>query len=79
VLKTIESKFLREGIPEFKTGDNIRVHVKIREGDKERIQIFQGDVIGRKGSGVNACARFRPALVSKGFSPFIRRISPGFN
>ena len=39
-------------IPDFKAGDNINVHYKIKEGSKERIQVFRGDVIQRKGTGV---------------------------
>lgn len=72
MLKVIESKYIKEDIPDFKTGDNIRVHVKIREGDKERIQVFQGDVIGRKGSGVNAT--FTVRKVSSGIG--VERIFP---
>jgi large subunit ribosomal protein L19 len=41
----IEKKYLKKKIPEFKAGDTVKVHVKIKEGDKERIQIFQGTVI----------------------------------
>lgn len=52
MLKTIESKYLKDKLPEFKSGDNVRVHVKIKEGDKERIQVFQGDVIAKKGKGI---------------------------
>ncbi len=37
----------------FKVGDGVRVHIKVREGDKERIQVFAGIVISRKGSGIN--------------------------
>ncbi|MCK4295400.1 MAG: 50S ribosomal protein L19 [Candidatus Marinimicrobia bacterium] len=44
---------LRTDIPEFKAGDTVIVEVKIREGNKERIQRFQGIVIARKGGGVN--------------------------
>ncbi len=40
-------------IPEFRSGDTLKVHVKVREGDKERIQIFQGVVISRRGAGTN--------------------------
>jgi large subunit ribosomal protein L19 len=43
---------LREGIPVFAPGDTVKVHVKVREGEKERIQVFQGLVIARKGGGV---------------------------
>lgn len=47
----IEKQFMREDIPPFTPGDTLRVHVRIKEGDKERIQVFQGTVIGRRGGG----------------------------
>jgi large subunit ribosomal protein L19 len=47
-----EKHGLREGIPAFAPGDTVKVHVKVREGEKERIQVFQGLVIARKGGGV---------------------------
>ncbi len=47
----IEKSFMRDDVPQFSSGDTLRVHVKIKEGDKERIQVFQGTVIGRKGGG----------------------------
>jgi large subunit ribosomal protein L19 len=47
----MEKSFLKENVPVFKSGDTIKVHVKIKEGDKERVQVFQGTVIGRHGSG----------------------------
>lgn len=50
-LLEIESPFLRSDVPDFRAGDNVKVHVKVAEGDKERIQIFQGVVIARRGSG----------------------------
>lgn len=43
---------LREDLPEFRPGDTIKVHVRVVEGGRERVQIFQGVVIGRKGSGI---------------------------
>jgi large subunit ribosomal protein L19 len=49
----IEKSLMKESIPAFNSGDTVKVHVKIREGDKERIQVFQGTVIGRRGGGVN--------------------------
>jgi large subunit ribosomal protein L19 len=52
LIDTVEKKQLKEDIPEFKPGDSVNVHVVIREGDKERIQVFKGVVISRKGSGV---------------------------
>ncbi len=50
-LDQVESVYLRQGIPEFNPGDTIRVHVRVVEGDKHRIQVFQGVVIARRGGG----------------------------
>ncbi|MGI6772762.1 MAG: 50S ribosomal protein L19 [Clostridiales bacterium] len=52
-LKIIEAGMLKENVPAFSIGDTVRVHVKIREGERERIQVFEGIVIARKGSGVS--------------------------
>lgn len=52
-LDDVEKEYLRTDIPGFRSGDTVKIHVKVREGDKERIQIFQGVVISRKGSGTN--------------------------
>src|SRR5437762_12245566 len=51
IMKLVESRETRTDIPNFEPGDTIKVHVKVKEGDKERIQIFQGIVISRKGGG----------------------------
>ena len=51
IMKLVESRESRTDIPNFEPGDTVRVHVKVKEGDKERIQIFQGIVISRKGGG----------------------------
>jgi large subunit ribosomal protein L19 len=48
----VDNTQLRSDIPEFNAGDEVKVHVKVVEGNKERVQIFQGNVIGRQGSGV---------------------------
>jgi large subunit ribosomal protein L19 len=48
----IEKKFLRNDLPEFRPGDNVKVHVKVREGNRERIQIFEGIVIARQKGGL---------------------------
>ena len=45
----VEAEQLRKDVPAFKPGDTVRVHVRIVEGDKERIQVFEGTVLGRKG------------------------------
>ncbi len=51
-LKIIVGDSVKESVPAFAIGDTVRVDVKIREGDRERIQAFEGTVIARKGSGV---------------------------
>ena len=48
----VDNTYLRTDIPDFASGDEVKVHVKVVEGNKERVQIFQGNVIGRQGSGV---------------------------
>jgi large subunit ribosomal protein L19 len=50
----VEDRQLKKDIEPFSVGDTVKVHVVIKEGDKERIQIFRGDVIGRRGSGMRA-------------------------
>ena len=47
----IEAEQIRKGVPAFKPGDTVRVHVRVVEGDKERIQVFEGTVIARSGGG----------------------------
>ncbi len=48
----IDNDSLRDDIPEFQAGDELKVHVRVVEGGKERIQVFQGDVIARQGGGL---------------------------
>jgi large subunit ribosomal protein L19 len=48
----IDNQYIRTDLPEFGPGDEVKVHVKVVEGNKERVQIFQGNVIRRQGSGV---------------------------
>jgi len=60
----VEATQMRNDIPDFGPGDIINVHVRVIEGDKERIQQFQGVVIGRRGSGMNAT--FTVRKVSEG-------------
>jgi large subunit ribosomal protein L19 len=54
LIETIENEQLKKEPARFKVGDSVRVHTRVIEGDKERIQIFTGIVIGRKGTGINA-------------------------
>lgn len=52
VIKMLEQEQLRSDIPEFRPGDTVKVHVKVVEGTRERIQVFEGVVIDRKSGGV---------------------------
>ncbi len=52
ILLEIEKPALKTNVPDFAPGDTVRVHVKIREGEKERIQLFSGIVIARKSGGI---------------------------
>jgi len=52
-IKSIESEFIREDIPEFSVGDTVVVNVRVTEGGRERVQAFEGAVIRRQGSGLN--------------------------
>ena len=71
-LTMLEKEQMRVDLPDFRTGDQIRVHVKIKEGDKERVQIFEGVVI-RKRKG-NTGATFTVRKVSYGVG--VERIFP---
>ena len=53
LVEQITKKQLRSDIPEFKAGDTLKVYVKIKEGDKFRVQLFEGVCIARKGSGIS--------------------------
>ncbi len=48
----VDNQYLRTDVPDFGPGDEVKVHVRVVEGNKERVQVFQGNVIARQGSGV---------------------------
>lgn len=52
-LSIISSSSMKEEVPQFEVGDTVRVHVRIKEGDKSRIQVFEGTVIARKHGGIS--------------------------
>ncbi len=54
IIKSIEHEQLKNKIPELRVGNTVRVHVRIKEGNKERIQVFEGIIIKKQGGGVNA-------------------------
>lgn len=71
-LKLISDSSLKADVPEIKIGSTVRVHVKIREGERERIQVFEGTVIAVKGSGISST--FTVRRVSYGVG--IERVFP---
>jgi large subunit ribosomal protein L19 len=75
LIKLVEQEFakVRESLPSFNPGDTVNVHVKIKEGNKERIQQFQGTVIQRRGAGTNG-ETFTVRKVSNGVG--VERIFP---
>lgn len=54
IIRDVAASQLRQDIPKFRPGDTLRVHVKVREGSRERIQLFEGVVIKRRGTSVGA-------------------------
>ena len=77
VLDTLSAEQLRTDLPEFRAGDTIRVEVKVREGDKERVQLFQGVVIQRSGHGVGATITVRKISQCIGVERIFPLHSPG--
>jgi large subunit ribosomal protein L19 len=71
-IQQIEKEQMRLDHPDFGPGDNVKVHVKIREGEKERIQVFQGVVISKRKGGTNATFTVRKVSYGVG----VERIFP---
>jgi large subunit ribosomal protein L19 len=72
LMQAVDKSQLRTDLPELRSGDTVRVHVKIREGDKYRIQIFEGVVIALKRNGISST--FTVRKVSSGYG--VERIFP---
>lgn len=71
-LNLVDAAYLKTDIPVFNTGDTVAVHIKVVEGDKERVQIFQGTVIQQRGSGINRT--FTVRKISNGIG--VERVFP---
>jgi large subunit ribosomal protein L19 len=71
-MSVLEQEGLRDDIPEFRPGDTVRVSVRVREGEKERLQAFEGVCIGRRGAGISET--FTVRKVSSGIG--VERIFP---
>jgi large subunit ribosomal protein L19 len=77
----VERPYLRDDLPEFRPGDTVKVHVRVVEGERERIQVFEGIVIRRRGSGLSETFTVRKLSFGVGVertfpvhSPMIARI-----
>ena len=80
-LKLISDSSLKAEVPELNIGSTVRVHVKIREGNRERIQVFEGTIIAMKGSGVSSTFTVRRVAYGVGVervfpinSPFVEKV-----
>ncbi len=71
-LLSVERPYLKAGLPEFRAGDTVRIHVRVVEGDKQRIQLFQGVVIARRGGGTRES--FTVRKISSGIG--VERVFP---
>ena len=76
IIQSLEKAQLKEVIPNFRVGDTIRVHTKVVEGDKERIQVYEGVLIGRQGSGARELIRVRKLSYGVGVERLFPTHSP---
>ncbi len=81
LLYEITKEYLKNDIPQFRPGDNVKVYTRIKEGERERIQIFEGLVISRRGGGISEMFTVRKVSYGVGVertfpihSPFIEKI-----
>jgi len=80
-IRRIEQAYVKEETPKFNVGDTVDVHVLIREGEKERVQVFSGTVIRKRGSGLSATYTVRRIVQGQGLervfplnSPFVQKV-----
>ncbi|MDY6905177.1 MAG: 50S ribosomal protein L19 [Thermodesulfobacteriota bacterium] len=79
VLKQLEKEHIRMDIPEFSSGDSVKVHVKIKEGEKERIQVFEGVVIKKRKGTTNATFTVRKTSFGVGVERVFPLYSPSID
>ena len=76
IINEITAAQVKTNLTPFKVGDGVRVHTKVREGDKERVQVFAGVVIARKGSGIHENFTVRRISYGEGVERVFPRNSP---
>ena len=79
LIDLVEAEFRRDDLPEFAAGDTVNVHVRIKEGEKERIQQFQGVCIQRRGTGANATFTVRKISSGIGVERIFVESSPNID
>jgi len=72
IIEKIESEQFKKDVPAFRVGDTVKVHTRVIEGDKERVQVYSGIVIGRKGIGLNSNFTVRRVSYGEG----VERVFP---
>jgi len=76
IIRNIESKYKKDNIPSFTPGDRVKLYLRVIEGNNERIQVFEGDVIGRKGTGIGENITIRKVSYGIGVERIISLHSP---
>lgn len=79
LIKNLEKEMIRMDLPSFSAGDTIKVHVKIREGEKERIQVFQGVVISKRNNGAQSSFTVRKISYGVGVERVFPAHSPAID
>jgi large subunit ribosomal protein L19 len=81
LIQYVEQEYLKKDLPQFRVGDTVDIHTRIIEGEKERIQVFTGTVIMKKGAGINETFTVRRIVNNEGVerifpihSPFIAKV-----
>lgn len=76
LINAVTKSYMKNDLPEFRAGDTVKVHVRIKEGDKERIQIFEGLVIYRHGGGISSTFTVRKMASGVGVEKIFPLHSP---
>ncbi len=81
IMAGVEQRHMKESLPEFRVGDTVDVHVRIKEGERERVQVFTGTVIGKKHGGIRQTFTVRRIVAGEGVervfpfhSPFVEKV-----
>lgn len=79
IIREVEKEFMKKDVPDFKVGDIVKVSVKIKEGDKTRLQAYEGIVISKRGSGTNETFTVRRISFGEGVERIFQVHSPNID